>query len=103
MIYVIPESRDQPTREKRRRENYLLYYLMQITVKLFATLQRYGPEEQLIRVSDGTTVADLITLLSIPEPMAALRIVNGVHVPKDHPLHEGDVLSLFPPIAGGIR
>lgn len=75
---------------------------MKVIVKLFATFQRYGPEEQEITVPEGSTVADVVRMLKIPEQYPKLRIVNGVHVDRDYRLKEGDTLALFPPIAGGI-
>ncbi|NOX19913.1 MAG: MoaD/ThiS family protein [Nitrospirae bacterium] len=74
---------------------------MTITVKLFATLKQYGSEIQEITVPEGTTVADVIKMLKIPESVPLLRIVNAVHVKPDYKLKDGDTLALFPPIAGG--
>ncbi len=74
---------------------------MKLTVKLFATLKQFGAEVQEMTVDDNTTVADVVELLKIPENIPLLRIVNGVHVGLDYVLKDGDVLALFPPIAGG--
>lgn len=74
---------------------------MKVTIKLFATLKQYGPEEQETTVPDESTVEDIIKTLKIPDNIPLLRIVNGVHVDIHHTLREGDVLALFPPIAGG--
>ena len=74
---------------------------MEITLKLFNMLVQYGPAIEQKQVPEGTTVADVIATAKIPKEISLLRIVNGVHVPVDHRLKEGDVLALFPPIAGG--
>ncbi len=74
---------------------------MKITVKLFATLKQFGPESQELTVDDNATVSDVIEKLKIPEKIPYLRIVNGVHVDLKYRLKEGDVVALFPPIAGG--
>ncbi len=74
---------------------------VKVKVKLFATLRKYGPEEQTIDLPDNTTVGDAINMLSLPENYPLLKIVNGEHRPPKHPLKEGDELALFPPIAGG--
>lgn len=74
---------------------------MKITLKLFASLKEYGPEIQDIEVPENTTVSEIIRMTNIPDNFPLLRIVNGEHVIKDFALTEGDVLALFPPIAGG--
>ncbi len=74
---------------------------MKITLKLFASLIRFGPEVQDIMVPEGTTVAEVVKRTKIPENIPLLKILNGIHVPEDHVLKEGDTLALFPPIAGG--
>jgi sulfur-carrier protein len=79
---------------------------MEITVKLFATLQDWvpvGARENAFSLSlrEGTTVAEVIQELKIPAEMKLIILVNSVHAGKDQVLHPGDVLALFPPIAGG--
>ena len=74
---------------------------MNVRVKLFASLRRFGPESQVLEFPDRTTIDDVVRALSIPESIRLLRIVNGVHRPADELLKDGDELALFPPIAGG--
>ncbi len=74
---------------------------MKIELKLFVTLTKYGKEIQTVDLPDGATVADVIELFKIPENIPKLNILNNVHVKRDHVLKDGDVLALFPPIAGG--
>jgi molybdopterin converting factor small subunit len=79
---------------------------VKVEVQLFATLSVYRPggaagEAVILEVPDGTTVDDLIRVLDIPPHVECLRVVNGHDVSSDRRLAEGDVLSLFPPLAGG--
>jgi len=79
---------------------------MQIEVKLFATLRDYLPKGSgrfscKMEVDDQTQVRDILTRLNIPEEMPKIILVNGVHGKKEQVLKEGDVLSIFPPVAGG--
>jgi sulfur-carrier protein len=74
---------------------------MNVTVRLFASLRQFGPDEQVSDFPEGTTIHDVIHTLSIPGTIRILRIVNGEHRPADHVLKDGDELALFPPIAGG--
>lgn len=84
---------------------------MQITFKLYASLTVYLPEaaRRDNRVSmdldDGATVGQIIAPLGMPEKLVHLVLVNGVYVQPEqrltHVLKDGDVLAIWPPIAGG--
>jgi len=79
---------------------------MEIEVKLFATLRDYLPEGSSrfsckIKIDGQPRVQDILTKLKIPEEMPKIILVNGVHGKKDLILKEGDILSVFPPVAGG--
>ncbi|MBK8335408.1 MAG: MoaD/ThiS family protein [Sterolibacteriaceae bacterium] len=84
---------------------------MNITIKLYATLGDYLPLEArrnnrlVMQVGDDTTVTDVIAPLNMPEKLVHLVLVNGHFVPpaarNTRKLTEGDVLAIWPPIAGG--
>ena len=79
---------------------------MKVEVHLFATLAAYLPtgaagDGVTLEVPDATTVGEVVRVLGIPEDLDSLRIVNGHDAPSEHCLVDGDVLSLFPPLAGG--
>jgi molybdopterin converting factor small subunit len=79
---------------------------MEIEVKLFATLRDFLPEGSgrfscKMEIDGKTRVQDILSKLKIPEEMPKIILVNGVHGKKDQTLKEGDVLSVFPPVAGG--
>ena len=79
---------------------------MKVEVELFATLAAYLPagatgDSVTLEMPDGTTVADVIRSLQIPIRLERLTVVNGRDAPSEHRLADGDVLSLFPPLAGG--
>ena len=50
---------------------------------------------------DGTTVGKVIDQLGIPKEHSNMVLVNGIHAQDDAPLKDGDVLAVFPPLAGG--
>jgi molybdopterin converting factor small subunit len=80
--------------------------LMEIEVKLFATLRDYLPKGSdrfscKMEVHDHIQVQDILSKLKIPEDMPKIILVNGVHGKKEQILKAGDVLSIFPPVAGG--
>ena len=79
---------------------------MVIEVKLFATLRDYlpkGSERFSCKLEiDGTTrIGDILSRLKIPEDIPKIILINGIHGKEDQVLKEGDVLSIFPPVAGG--
>ena len=79
---------------------------MEIEVKLFATLRDYLPKGStrfscVMEVDDHTRVQDILSRLKIPEEMPKIILVNGVHGKKEQVVKEGDVVSIFPPVAGG--
>ncbi len=79
---------------------------MDIEVKLFATLRDYLPKGSnrfscRMEIDGHTRVKDIMSKLGIPDEIPKIVLVNGVHGKADQILKEGDVLSIFPPVAGG--
>lgn len=83
---------------------------IEITLKLFAMLERWLPEgarrnEIRLSVPAGTTPADIVATLDLPPALCALVLIDGTFVdPELRPkraLKPGEVLSIWPPIAGG--
>ena len=84
---------------------------MRITFKLYASLTEYLPAEARtgnrvpLDVAEGTTIAQVIEPFGLPQKLVHLVLVNGVYVePAERltrVLNEGDVLAIWPPIAGG--
>lgn len=79
---------------------------MKVQVELYATLSKFLPpgaegRKVTVELPEGATVGDLLVRLAIPGEMAALLLVNGTHQPPDTALKDGEVLAMFPPLAGG--
>ena len=79
---------------------------MDIEVKLFATLRDYLPKGSsrfscTLNIDGRSRVKDILEKLKIPEEIPKIILVNGVHGKVDQLLKEGDVVSIFPPVAGG--
>ena len=84
---------------------------MKITLKLFASLTDYLPPESKytnivdLDIAPDTTIGQLVEQYRLPEKLVHLVLVNGSYVaPEKRPtqtLNEGDVLAIWPPIAGG--
>ena len=84
---------------------------MRITLKLYATLTDYLPPEArrenqvALEADESATIASVIAPLKIPPRLTHLVLVNGVFVPPEQresrKFRDGDVLAIWPPIAGG--
>ena len=84
---------------------------MNITVKLYASLGQYlpsGTKDNTVEDYDAgadATASSVISKLGVPAEMCHLVLVNGVYLSPserdDTPLKEGDVLAMWPPVAGG--
>ena len=79
---------------------------MQVAVQLHATLTAFlpsGSRDGVARIDlpEQTTIAELIDRLAIPADLSRVVLVNGHDVEDDVSLHAGDVVDVFPPLAGG--
>jgi molybdopterin converting factor small subunit len=79
---------------------------LKVEVQLTATLAVYLPpgtrgDRAVLDVPTGATVEHVIRLLKVPSGLERLTVVNGHDASPDHALADGDVLSVFPPLAGG--
>jgi len=79
---------------------------VRVEVKLFATLAGYLPQapdggSATVEVADRSTVGQLVRSLKIPDGMPAIILVNGRDAAPEQVLQDGDVLVMFPPLAGG--
>jgi len=84
---------------------------MKITLKLYATLGDLLPSNAVrniasIEVSEEASLNSIIDKYRVPRELAHLVLINGVFVcdtDRDETgvLKEGDVLAIWPPVAGG--
>lgn len=79
---------------------------MKVAVHLTATLRAYLPagtvgDNVVLDFAEGATVDQVVHSLRIPRELERLTVVNGRDAVPDQTLSEGDVLSVFPPLAGG--
>jgi molybdopterin synthase sulfur carrier subunit len=79
---------------------------MQVTVKLFATLTRYGQGGRagtpvVIELHEDATLQHLIDELKIPPEETRVVFVNGIIQELEYILKDGDEVGIFPPIGGG--
>ncbi|HXD99640.1 MAG TPA: MoaD/ThiS family protein [Candidatus Acidoferrum sp.] len=81
---------------------------MRVQVQLFATLAAFLPSDSrdgaaILDIPDRSTVHDVIQRLGLPADLERVMLVNGGDATPDRTLHPGDVVAVFPPLAGGHR
>ena len=82
---------------------------MKMYLELYASLMPLLPPgnsrfRRKIKVADDAVVQDIIDAYNIPMEQAHIVLVNGKFVCENrdkHALIKGDVLSIWPPVAGG--
>ena len=80
--------------------------MIQVRVKLFATLGRYAlngvagaPFD--MEFSEGATLGNVVDRLNLPHKEVKVFFVNGRARSKDWILKPGDEVGIFPLVAGG--
>ncbi len=79
---------------------------MEIEVRLFATFRDYLPQGSDTysfkkHVEKETTASRIAEEVNLPPDVPKIFIVNGNVVTGEYLVRDGDVLSIFPPVAGG--
>ena len=79
---------------------------MQLTVRLYANLVQYRPDSCSgrnfqVNLPDGSSIADLVNHLGIPEGEVRIVFVNHIISPPETTLKESDQVGIFSPIGGG--
>jgi sulfur-carrier protein len=83
---------------------------MEITLKLYAGLTQYLPENSdkhctKLNISSSETAFSILEQFNVPKESAHLVLLNGVYLEpeaREKPnFSEGDMLAVWPPVAGG--
>jgi sulfur carrier protein ThiS len=84
---------------------------VRITFKLYAGLTQYLPHDARVgnamplELPDGTTIMRAIEPFGMPPKMVHLVLIDGVYIAPEQRaervLKDGDVLAIWPPVAGG--
>lgn len=79
---------------------------MKVKLKLFATFREYLPEGNdghsiMLELAENTSVESVLMQMKLPAHIPKIILINGLQKTANEVLHEGDTLSVFPPIAGG--
>jgi molybdopterin synthase sulfur carrier subunit len=79
---------------------------MKIEVKLFAQFRDFLPKGSdrfscTLTLDSSKSVGDILRRLKLPPDSPKIILLNGRHAKENDPIKDGDVLSVFPPVAGG--
>jgi sulfur carrier protein ThiS len=79
---------------------------MKVRVRLIATYRDLLPPETKgstveLDLPAGSRVADALTRFDVPLGPESVLLLNGLTVPPDTPLHDGDEITAFSAVAGG--
>lgn len=83
---------------------------MEITLKLYAGLSQYLPENAekhtvTLEISSSETAFSILDKFNVPKESAHLVLLNGVYLGAEErenlKFSEGDTLAIWPPVAGG--
>jgi len=79
---------------------------VRVQIQLFATLAAFLPRGggqgvASLEIPDDSTVRDLVQRLGLPADLERVTLVNGGDATPERSLHHDDVVTMFPPLAGG--
>jgi len=74
---------------------------MKITVKLVGLFRIGRFKEEVLEYSSGTTAAEVIESLKLPEDVIGIILINGVHAGEKDVLNDEDILAILPLLDGG--
>jgi molybdopterin converting factor small subunit len=74
---------------------------MEVEVRLFATFRVGRWKSKRLSLSENTHIKDVLDLLQINPDEIGMILVNGSYKTIEHKLNDGDILAVFPPVAGG--
>ncbi len=72
-----------------------------IEVKLFALFREGRGKSAEFTTEQVKTIGDILKELNIPVEEVAIALINGMHSKPEDEVKDGDLISLFPPVAGG--
>ena len=79
---------------------------MKVEIKLFGYMKEYAAgggdySRRQVALHEGARVNQLLEKLGIPVDVPKIVLIDGITVKSDHPLKDGDIVNIFPPLTGG--
>ena len=72
-----------------------------IEVRLFATFRQGREKVYYFPAEEYRTAGEFLKKLDIPEKDVAILLINGFHSKPEAAVKDEDIVSFFPPVAGG--
>lgn len=74
---------------------------MEIEIRLFASFRKGRWKSKRLTTDENAQILDILNLLEITKEEVGMILVNGSYETAEHKLNDGDILAIFPPVAGG--
>lgn len=74
---------------------------MEVEVRLFASFRVNRWKCRRLTLNGETQIIDILNYLNIKKEELGIALLNGMYSEIDAYLKDNDVLSIFPPVAGG--
>ena len=72
------------------------------TIKFFANLREFAPPKKIMTLPTGSTVRTVLDMVNISKETKLIILINGSpHKTRETLIKDGDVVAIFPPLAGG--
>lgn len=76
--------------------------MISVTIKLFADLTKFGPVKAKINLEEGSSINTILERYRIPKEKKIIILINRKpHYNHNSKLKNGDIIAIFPPLAGG--
>ena len=73
-----------------------------VVVKFFANLRDNAPPKKTVRLPTGSTVNTVLEMFTISQETKLIILINGSpHQTRETLINDGDIVAIFPPLAGG--
>ncbi len=74
-----------------------------VTVSLYGYIRHHfkGSNTKDVEMPEKSVVKDIFPHISLPPDSVDIISLNGVKVSRDHHLHHGDNVAIYPMVAGG--
>ena len=74
---------------------------MEIEVRLFASFRNGRWKSKRLQFDSAIIIIDVLNYLNINKDEIGMILVNGSYQTVDYKLNDGEILAIFPPVAGG--